>query len=214
MEGPVVSGRFPYVAICGPLAAGKTTLTTALAASLGWSTLFENLDANPFFHDYYKDMRRWGFHTVAAFLIRALSLQDTLAAQLSQGSLCQDWYFGEHYDIYGVLTYEEGILDERERRVCESLSRYLMRHTIEPDLVVVLTADPQTLHQRVLDRARTSEENVPISYLEHLTRLYAAWEPTLTTRHIVIDTTASDFAHDETARAAVLSIITSALDDR
>lgn len=132
--------RRPYVTVCGPLAAGKTTITKLLADHFGWALLLEDLDANPYMRDYYQDMHRWGFHAVMAFLVRALALQDQISTRLAREAVCQDWHFAEHYAIYGVHVFEEGIINERERKTCEELHRYLMAHAVTPDLVITLTA--------------------------------------------------------------------------
>ena len=55
----------PYVVVSGPLAVGKTTLVNLLAERLGWGKILEDLSSNPYLADYYLDMKRWGFHTVA-----------------------------------------------------------------------------------------------------------------------------------------------------
>lgn len=201
----------PYVAICGPLGVGKSTLAELLASAFGWSTMLEDLRQHPFLDDYYGDMRRWGFHTVASFLIRALSLQDELASRLRTSAVCQDWYFGEHYEIYGVHVFEEGIIDERERRACEDLHRYLMNHAVKPDLIVVLHAEALALKARLAKRRRLSEQEIPLAYLEHLVARYGTWESTLGAKHIVIDTSSCNFAENASAREEVLARVRNSL---
>jgi deoxyadenosine/deoxycytidine kinase len=203
--------NYLYVSICGPVASGKTTLAKLLSSHFGWPLLLEDLDANPYLSDYYGDMARWGFRTVIAFLIRALTLQDEIAERLTQEAICQDWNFAEHYATYGVHTFNEGIIDERERQTCEELHRYLMAHQIPPDLVVVMTADPETLLSRIANRQRSGEAAIPPGYVYNLVQLYKTWSATLTVPHLRVDTTADDFAHNAAARERVIARIGEAL---
>ena len=200
-----------YVSICGPVATGKTTLTKLLASHFGWSLLLEDLGTNPYLNDYYTDMPRWGFKTVIAFLVRALTLQDEIASRLTREAICQDWYVAEHYATYGIHTFNEGIIDERERQTCEELHRYLMAHLTPPDLIVVLTADPATLLARIGQRQRATEPDVPAAYVENLVRLYDHWMGTLDVPHLVVDTAAQDLVRDTDARQRLISQIAAAL---
>lgn len=200
-----------YVAIAGPLASGKTTLANLLAARAGWSVLLEDLDEHPFLRDYYGDMPRWAYHTVTAFLIRALALQAPIREWLFTAPLCQDWYFREHYEIYGVHTYDEGLLTEREHAICATLHAYLATHMLPPNLVVVLRASTPIIRNRLLSRGRPSEQAIPDSYVEHLVQRYAAWEAQLKVRHIVIDTDDIDLSRDEEAQERVMSRVIASL---
>lgn len=191
---------YPYVSVCGPVASGKTTLAALLASHFGWSLLLEDLSANPYLNDYYTDMPRWGFQTVTAFLVRALTLQDLIATRLTFEAICQDWYVAEHYATYGIHTFNEGIIDEREQQTCEELHRYLMAHLTAPDLIIVLIADPATLLARIASRQRESEHAIPTAYIERLVALYDQWIRTLDVPHLVIDTAAEDLVHDSDAQ--------------
>lgn len=189
--------RHSYVTVCGPLAVGKTTITKLLADHFGWGLLLEDLDENPYMRDYYQDMHRWGFHAVMAFLVRALTLQDEISTRLARETVCQDWHFAEHYAIYGVHVFEEGIINERERKTCEELHRYLMANAATPDLIIILTAEPTTLLTRATSRQRPSERKIPLEYIENLVARYSQWMITLKTQYLVVDTTAKNFLEDQ-----------------
>lgn len=202
----------PYISVCGPLASGKTTVARLLAAQFGWSLLLEDIDANPYLQDYYEDMSRWGFRTVTAFLVRALTLQDELSRRLAHETVCQDWHFAEHYDIYGVHVFDEGIITEKERTTFQELHGYLMTHAPTPDLVIVLTADPGTLLARAAGRKRPGERDVPLRYLEHLVVRHRDWARTLNVPSIVIDTVEYDVVRETAAAKRLIARVQAMLD--
>lgn len=202
----------PYVVVSGPLAVGKTTLADLLAERLGWGKILEDLSSHPYLSDYYLDMKRWGFHTVASFLIRALLLQDEITVRLASEPLCQDWYIAEHYEIYGLHTFDEKIIDERDRVLFEQLHQYLMAHSVKPTLVIRLTASPETLIHRLIVRQRASESSgVPASYVQHLCERYRVWGANLGVPSIEIDTSTCDFARDPAVQDAIISQVQATL---
>jgi len=205
VDRPVVMReRQPYVSVCGPLAAGKTSVATLLARRLGWSTLLEDLSVNPYLRDYYSDMPRWGFRTVTAFMVHALTLASEVRSRLLREPVCQDWHFAEHYGIYGIHVFDEAIIDDRDRRVFSELHQHLMAHAPVPDLTIVLTAAAEILQQRVVTRRRPGEEAVPADYVEHLVTRYGIWAETLSGPFIVVDTGVEDVIHDEVAAARLV----------
>ena len=61
-----------FIAVAGNVGVGKSTLTTMLADSFGWEPFYEAVGDNPYLADFYKDMRRWSFHSQIFFLSRRL----------------------------------------------------------------------------------------------------------------------------------------------
>ena len=64
--------RFRYIAIEGPIGAGKTSLAKRLAARLGGATLLEQPDANPFLPRFYLDHARYALPTQLFFLFQRI----------------------------------------------------------------------------------------------------------------------------------------------
>ncbi|MGH3921669.1 MAG: deoxynucleoside kinase [Pseudonocardiaceae bacterium] len=186
-------------------------MAALLAREFDWSLLLEDLDANPYLRDYYSNMPRWGFRTVTAFMVRALTLQDEVATRLTREPICQDWHFAEHYGIYGVHVFDEGIIDERDRQTFEELHGYLVAHAPVPDLTIVLMATPEILLSRVTARRRQGEETVPAAYVEHLVTRYTAWTATLNGPFIVVNTGAEDVIRNQVAAARLVRQVEVAL---
>ena len=62
MKGP------PYIAFEGPIAAGKTTIATRLAAKMQFGLLLEEFETNEFLADYYESRERWSLPMQLWFL--------------------------------------------------------------------------------------------------------------------------------------------------
>lgn len=201
-----------YISICGPLASGKTTLTRLLQDEWGWHGFYEDLDSHPYFKLYYSDVKKWGFHTVIYFLIRALEMQVDIRNVLQTISVCQDWSFYEHFRVYGEHVYREGIIDERDYRTCSKLNKILEANLQKPDVTICLFAGAETLLNRVNTRHRDGEGGqVPISYIEKLLLRYNDFYTSLTTPNILIDTEKLDFIHDHETKLEVLRRVQDAL---
>ena len=50
--------EFKYIAVEGPIGAGKTSLTRLLGEHLGKEVLLEEPDSNPFLEEFYKNRER------------------------------------------------------------------------------------------------------------------------------------------------------------
>jgi deoxyadenosine/deoxycytidine kinase len=207
---PPVTGRSGadnlYVVACGPLAAGKTSLTQLLSDRLGWQPVFEDLEANPYFADFYLDMSRWAFHVAVSFLAQASQLQPELRFLLRRRAVIQDWYVMEHHNVYNVAMYRAGLIDKRGFETCRRLHETLARDVVAPDLVVHVQASSRTLQARVKSRHRKGESaDVPLSYLDGLSSRYGEWLDTLDVPVLVVDTDRLDIVASAHARGAVLN---------
>ncbi|MEP4373403.1 MAG: deoxynucleoside kinase, partial [Alloalcanivorax venustensis] len=65
------NGELPrFIAVEGPIGAGKTTLAQRLADTFGFDTLFERADDNPFLTRFYQDPARFALQTELFFLFQ------------------------------------------------------------------------------------------------------------------------------------------------
>ena len=66
----MIAGRYRYVAIEGPIGAGKTSLARKLAQHFQAHTLLEKPEANPFLERFYSDRQRYALPTQLFFLFQ------------------------------------------------------------------------------------------------------------------------------------------------
>ena len=61
-----------YITVMGTLGSGKTTAAQLLAHELHYTLIEENVKENAFLPRFYKDMKRWAFHSQVFFLMEKI----------------------------------------------------------------------------------------------------------------------------------------------
>ncbi len=205
--------RTRYISVCGPIATGKTSLTRIISETFSWLPIYEDLSLNPYFTDYYQDNKRWAFHVVISFLVNALDMQTVIRDKLSMISVCQDWFFAEHHEIYSHHVLEQGTIDKRDFDICERLHQQLMTNAVLPDLVIYLDAHPSTILSRIEQRQREGEAGkVSAEYVSRLSQRYREWIGSLSIPRLEIDTDKYDFVNDEIHQKRVINQIAKSMD--
>ena len=160
---------FQYLAIEGPIGAGKTTLARHLALRLEAATVLDNTE-NPFVADLYAG------RTGAAFQAQLFSL---LARHRQQSALRQTDLFNQLviadylFDRDKIYAYLN--LDDNELFIYQRLYDLLAPDLVAPDLVVYLQAPPDLVRQRVRQRPQQDADAVPLPNDEYLGELIEAY---------------------------------------
>lgn len=162
-----------FVAIAGNIGVGKSTLTSLLASSLGWSPYFEPEADNPYLSDFYADMRRWSFHSQVFFLANRVQQHKQLLERGEDVVLDRSVY--EDAEIFARNLHLRGDMSERDWQTYESLYRTMASLLRPPDLIVYLRASVPTLMRRIANRGRDYERNIEPAYLTSLNTLYEDW---------------------------------------
>lgn len=151
----------------GPIGVGKTSLATRLAGRLNADLLLEQPGDNPFLARFYEDMARFALPTQLFFLFQRAKQLEPLAQM----------------DMFSHVTVADFLLDKdplfaRITLSGEELSLYdrifetLKPRSPQPDLVVYLQAQPDTLIERVRRRGFDFERAVSAEYLALLAETY------------------------------------------
>jgi deoxyadenosine/deoxycytidine kinase len=162
-----------FITIAGNIGVGKSTLVRLLADRSGWEPVFEAVAENPYLADFYLDMRRWSFPSQVFFLSRRLQQHHDLLQK--PRSMIQDRSVYEDAEIFARNLYEQGDMSARDWSCYQDLYRTLTLLLKPPDLVIYLSASPQTLRRRIATRGRDYEQSVSDRYLQRLNKLYDAW---------------------------------------
>ena len=156
-----------YLAIEGVIGAGKTSLARLLARELGCDLLLEDVEANPFLPDFYRDTERNAFATQVFFLLSRYQQQLRLRQQeLFSRGVVSDYLFAKDR-IFANLT-----LRPEELALYGRLAELLEREIPTPEAVIYLQASTDVLAARITARGRPYEREIGSEYLSALNEAY------------------------------------------
>jgi deoxyadenosine/deoxycytidine kinase len=160
--------RWRYLAVEGPIGAGKTSLARRLAARLAADALLEQPAENPFLARFYQDMARFALPTQLFFLFQRARLLEPLAQpdMFGRATVCD--FLIDKDPLFARLT-----LSADELALYQRIYEALRPRAPAPDLVVYLQARPDTLAERVRRRAAAYERGISLEYLALLAESYA-----------------------------------------
>lgn len=182
-----------YIAIEGPIGAGKTTLAQRLAEDFKAKLILEAVEENPFLGEFYKDRRRHALKTQILFLINRYQQQSALVQHdlFSPVVVC-DYLFSKDR-IFASLN-----LTKDEYFIYEKIYSLLDVQLPKPDLVVFLQASIDVLKKHIRKRAIPYEKHIEMTYLEELAEAYNRFFFTYTeTPLLTVNVTDIDFVKNK-----------------
>jgi deoxyadenosine/deoxycytidine kinase len=194
---------FQYIAIEGPIGAGKSSLAERLATRLDATAVLEDTD-NPFLADFYAGRPGAALQAQLFYLLTRHRQQLTLRqADLFAQSKVSDYLF-DRDKIFAYLN-----LDDNELFIYQRLFDLLVKDVATPDLVIYLQAPTDVLAARLRARAKDVDHDGPMPRLEYLRELNEAYQhfffhysatPLLVVETSQIDLQSSDAALDDLVR--------------
>ena len=192
--------QFRYIALEGPIGAGKTALAERLGTRLDATVVLEEAE-NPFLADFYGDRPGAALQAQLFYLLNRHRQQTSLrqADLLSQITICD--YLFDKDKIFAYLN-----LDDNELFIYQRLYDLLARDAPPPDLVLYLQAPTDVLLRRL--RARRPDPETAAfepdpEYLRELNEAYHHFffhynaTPLLVVETSQVDWEASDEALDD-----------------
>jgi deoxyadenosine/deoxycytidine kinase len=191
------SMTFQYIAIEGPIGAGKTALAERLSARIDATAVLEDAD-NPFLDDFYEGRPGAALQAQLFYLLsrhrQQLAMRQT--DLFAQATVCD--YLFDRDKIFAYLN-----LDDNELFIYQRLYELLAKDVPTPDLVIYLQAPTDTLLRRLRERAHHENGRGPLpaaSYLRELNEAYQHFFFHYTsTPLLVVDTSQLDFGSSEQA---------------
>jgi deoxyguanosine kinase len=196
----------PYIAIEGGIGVGKTTLVRLLYPRFQASQQLEAFDKNPFLSDFYADRTRYAFQTQIFFLLSRYRQQQTIPEALRRKALISDYFFAKD-KIFAYLNLKGDELIMYDR-LYDALSERIR----QPDLVVYLRAETDTLMARIAMRDRPYERQMDRSYIAALRHRYDEYFASYdATPLLTIETDDLDFVRNTEDLSEIESRIRAAL---
>jgi deoxyguanosine kinase len=157
-----------YIAIEGVIGVGKTTLARLLQDKFDAELQLEVFEENPFLADFYGDRERYAFQTQIFFLLSRYHQQRRSVREVfdSGKNLITDYTFAKDA-LFAQINLHGDELD-MYYKVHDALGEKVRL----PDLIVHLTADLDTVMERIATRDRSYERNMQRDYIETLAQAY------------------------------------------
>ena len=196
-----------YIAVEGPIGAGKSSLAEILGAELQARVIRESPEENPFLGAFYKDRKRHAMSAQLFFLLQRYGQQGELAQGdlFSRGGVVSDYLFAKDR-LFASLN-----LSDDEMALYDRIYQMLKPRTVTPDLVVYLQARTDVLLERIRKRGRPEEKPIRADYVEEVARAYAEFffaynEGPL----LIVNASDIDFVGNEEHRRDLLAVIDNA----
>jgi deoxyadenosine/deoxycytidine kinase len=159
--------------VSGMMASGKTTLSRALAAYLGWRYIPARAPGVAYLPDLFRNPYRWAFEAQLAF---ASQKAFEISSALSSGfNIVVDRSLAEDIDIFAAHFRSTRAIDQRAYHIYSIVTDYFRRTLPSPDLVVYCTCTLRTIHARLRGRGRQQDHLYPPGHVDAIARRYTSW---------------------------------------
>lgn len=184
-----------HIAVAGNIGSGKTTLTGLLSKQYNWQPHYEDVDDNPYLHDFYDDMQRWSFNLQVFFLNNRFN--QIIRIRESGKTVVQDRTIYEDAHIFAPNLHSMGLMSTRDYENYSSLFEMISSLIQPPDLVIYLRASVPTLVNQIQKRGRKYENAIRLDYLKRLNERYEAWISTYKlSKMLIVDVDYNNFSEN------------------
>ncbi len=169
------------ITVAGTVGVGKSTMTNAIADSLGFETSMEKVDTNPYLDKFYQDFERWSFHLQIYFLAERFKEQKRMFEK--GGGFVQDRSIYEDTGIFAKMHHEKGTMTNIDYETYTSLFEAMVMtpYFPHPDVLIYIEGSLQNIIDRIKLRGRPMEQQTPIAYWEEMHERYENWINSFTT---------------------------------
>ena len=172
---PVKTKKHFYLAITGTMGAGKTTVAKLLAKKLKFHLIEENFGENAFLARFYRDMKRWAFHSQTFFLMEKIAQTLSTHNLLTNKNIIQDVPIYQDVFSYAKAQHIMANMDDAEWRLYQKIYRSFEPNLPRPNYLIYIKTSLESVKARIGSRDRSFERRIPDGYLELLEMLNEAW---------------------------------------
>lgn len=195
-----------FIAVAGNMGVGKSTLVQFLCSQFNGEPYYELVNDNPYFARFFRDMKKWAFHSQTYFLTHKFRIHQGLMEK--SGLVVLDRSIYEDAEIFAKGLYRSGKMHKDDFELYWSLYEGMCKSLRRPDVLIYLTCTIDTLKKRIKKRGRKEEKNVPTAYLRRLQKDYDQWVKKIDFCEVVtIKTDELDYIGDLVHRANVIDIL-------
>lgn len=200
----MTDNQFKYIVIEGNIGAGKTSLATRLANHMGATLVLEEFAENAFLPQFYTNPEKYGFPLELSFMAARFHQLRKVFEENKNSVVVSDYHFHKSRLFASVN------LDPAELELYQSFFQIISSQIPEPQLLVYLDKDTQTLQRNIRKRGRPFEKAITDEYLNQITNEYQGFLETLeNSRVIKFDTNNSDFLANENDFKTIVNAILS-----
>ena len=198
------------IAIAGNIGSGKSTLVEFLSRTYGIEPYYEPSEDNPYLPDFYEDMKRWSFHSQLYFLSNKFRIHQNFDRM--PGLVVLDRTIFEDAEIFATALHQMRCIDDRDWQTYCAFYKTILEAINPPDILIYLRCSIRTLRRRIRLRGREMEQDMPLSYLKRLDKLYESWIDSYEMSDVlVLETDRLDYINDLMHRLDVMERIESML---
>ncbi|WP_419727038.1 deoxynucleoside kinase [Terrisporobacter petrolearius] len=205
-----------FIAIEGPIGAGKTTLANLLNDHLGYTLLREIVEENPFLSKFYTDIKEYALQTEAFFLFnRVKQLEDVNKNILSKcKGVVSDYHIVKNLIFAGIT------LDNNQFHRYKQVYNIFVNDLPQPDIIIYLNSNTDVLMRRIANRDRSFERQMDRNYIDNLRNEYKYYFNPLSIKHnfigkepiiIEVDNSDLDFLNNQSDRKYIINKVEKAI---
>ncbi len=174
---------------------------------IGFNTLLEDFQINPFLEDFYSDAVEYTFETEISFILQHYH-QIKKEQVGSKVNVCD-------FSFLLDLAYAEIGLRDSKLKAFHIIHDEIKRDLPPPALFVHLNCDSKTELQRVRTRGRAIEESVSLGFLEKLNKAVERQVANISgkTKVLSIDSAQKDFVKDEAVKQELMKLVSGSLEE-
>lgn len=160
------------VSVMSLIGTGKSTLVNKLASNNSYTVFEEPVDNNPFLSDYYKDPNRWSFTLQVYYLWeRYKQVQEAFMKSMKGETVILDSSIYSDF-AFAMLQHDRGYFTDDEYNTYINMHRIITAQTAYPNITIWLQLSPEQTLERIKERSRDCESEIPLKYLKSLNKAY------------------------------------------